>query len=123
MTLPRAGEPTAAAEVSVGADRWLAFARRGHDYCSQISEVDCLIRLDNFRAAFEGYIGIDYSGAARPTSRRNGLRVYLAERTLSPVEVEPPSSPVSTGPGAASPTKALQTVADSPTRAPPSGDS
>jgi hypothetical protein len=56
MTLPRADEPTAAAEVSVGADRWLAFARRGHDYCSQIFEADCLIRLDNFRPSGGGLL-------------------------------------------------------------------
>ena len=43
--------------------------------------------------AFEGYIGIDYSGAATPTSSLKGLRVYLADCASSPVEVEPPSSP------------------------------
>jgi len=43
--------------------------------------------------AFERYIGIDYSGAATPTSSLKGLRVYLADRASSPVEVEPPRSP------------------------------
>lgn len=44
-------------------------------------------------SAFELYVGIDYSGAATPTSSLKGLRVYLADRASSPVEVEPPRSP------------------------------
>jgi len=43
--------------------------------------------------AFERYIGIDYSGAATPTSSLKGLRVYLADRLTAPQEVEPPPSP------------------------------
>jgi hypothetical protein len=43
--------------------------------------------------AFERYIGIDYSGAATPTSSLRGLRVYQADRASAPVEVEPPRSP------------------------------
>jgi hypothetical protein len=43
--------------------------------------------------AFARYIGIDYSGAATPTSSLKGLRVYLAEGDAPPVEVLPPPSP------------------------------
>jgi hypothetical protein len=43
--------------------------------------------------AFEHYIGIDYSGARNPTSSLKGLRVYAADRSTTPQEVEPPSSP------------------------------
>ena len=42
---------------------------------------------------FDRYIGIDYSGAATPTSSLKGLRVYLGDRSSSPAEVEPPPSP------------------------------
>jgi hypothetical protein len=42
---------------------------------------------------FERYIGIDYSGAKTPTSSLPGLRVYIATRESTPVEVEPPPSP------------------------------
>ncbi len=42
---------------------------------------------------FERYIGIDYSGAETPTSSLPGLRLYAADRTLPPKEVQPPSSP------------------------------
>jgi len=42
---------------------------------------------------FDHYIGIDYSGAQTPTSSLKGLRVYLADRTGPPSEVEPPPSP------------------------------
>jgi hypothetical protein len=44
-------------------------------------------------AAFARTIGIDYSGAETPTSSLKGLRVYLAEDGLPPVEVLPPLSP------------------------------
>ena len=43
--------------------------------------------------AFARYIGIDYSGAETPTASLKGLRVYVAERDASPVEVPPPPSP------------------------------
>lgn len=43
--------------------------------------------------AFERYIGIDYSGAETPTSSLKGLRVYLADRSSPPFEVQPPPSP------------------------------
>ena len=43
--------------------------------------------------AFARYIGIDYSGAETPNSSLKGLRVYLADRALSPEEVLPPPSP------------------------------
>ena len=44
-------------------------------------------------AAFDRYIGIDYSGAKTPTSSLKGLRVYIADRSSPPVEVQPPPSP------------------------------
>ena len=44
-------------------------------------------------SAFGRYIGIDYSGAKTPTSSLKGLRVYVADHTSSPVEVQPPPSP------------------------------
>jgi hypothetical protein len=43
--------------------------------------------------AFTRHIGIDYSGAETPTASLKGLRVYLAERGASPLEVPPPPSP------------------------------
>jgi hypothetical protein len=43
--------------------------------------------------AFDLYIGIDHSGAQTPTSSLKGLRVYMADRVPSPVEVQPPPSP------------------------------
>ena len=43
--------------------------------------------------SFARSIGIDYSGAETPTASLKGLRVYLAEGTASPVEVQPPPSP------------------------------
>jgi hypothetical protein len=43
--------------------------------------------------AFGLYIGIDYSGAETPTSSLKGLRVYVADRSLPPSEVQPPPSP------------------------------
>jgi hypothetical protein len=43
--------------------------------------------------AFDRYIGIDYSGAQTPTSSLKGLRVYVADRSSSPIEVQPPPSP------------------------------
>jgi len=43
--------------------------------------------------SFERYIGIDYSGAKTPTSSLKGLRVYMADQALSPIEVQPPPSP------------------------------
>lgn len=42
---------------------------------------------------FTDYIGIDYSGAATPTSSLKGLRVYLAGHDHLPTEVQPPPSP------------------------------
>ena len=43
--------------------------------------------------AFVQFIGIDYSGAQTPTASLKGLRVYMADRSTSPVEVRPPPSP------------------------------
>jgi hypothetical protein len=42
---------------------------------------------------FARYIGIDYSGAQTPTASLKGLRVYMGDGTLLPVEVMPPASP------------------------------
>jgi hypothetical protein len=42
---------------------------------------------------FARYIGIDYSGAETPNASLKGLRVYLAEGDMAPVEVLPPPSP------------------------------
>jgi hypothetical protein len=44
-------------------------------------------------AAFERYVGIDYSGAETPRSSLKGLRVYAADRLTAPREVDPPPSP------------------------------
>jgi hypothetical protein len=43
--------------------------------------------------SFARYIGIDYSGAETPNASLKGLRIYLAERDMAPVEVPPPLSP------------------------------
>jgi hypothetical protein len=43
--------------------------------------------------AFTRYIGIDYSGAETPTASLKGLRVYVADQALPPVEIMPPPSP------------------------------
>jgi len=43
-------------------------------------------------AAFERYIGIDYSGAETCESSLKGLRVYMADRGTEPCEVAPPPS-------------------------------
>jgi hypothetical protein len=42
---------------------------------------------------FDRYVGIDYSGAQTPASSLPGLRVYLADRTSPPFEVQPAPSP------------------------------
>jgi len=42
---------------------------------------------------FKRYIGIDYSGAETPVSSLKGLRVYEADGTDHPTEVQPPPSP------------------------------
>jgi hypothetical protein len=39
---------------------------------------------------FERYIGIDYSGAETPESSCRGLRVYVAEGSGTPIQVQPP---------------------------------
>ena len=44
-------------------------------------------------ADFERYLGIDYSGAQTPASSLKGLRLYMAGRDASPVEVPPPPGP------------------------------
>jgi hypothetical protein len=42
---------------------------------------------------FTRYVGIDYSGAQTPTASLKGLRIYQAEASAPPVEVQPPLSP------------------------------
>lgn len=44
----------------------------------------------NADPAFGRYIGIDYSGAATPTTSLPGLRIYLADGDQAPIEVLPP---------------------------------
>jgi hypothetical protein len=41
---------------------------------------------------FARYVGIDYLGAQTPMSSLKGLRIYLAEKDMPPVEVPPPGS-------------------------------
>jgi hypothetical protein len=43
-------------------------------------------------AQFTRYIGIDYSGAETPDSSCKGLRVYVAEGTGTPEQIQPPPS-------------------------------
>lgn len=42
---------------------------------------------------FDRYFGIDYSGAATPSSSLSGLRLYAATRSHAPIEIHPPPSP------------------------------
>jgi hypothetical protein len=42
---------------------------------------------------FARYIGIDNSGAETADSSRRGLRVFMAEGSGEPIQVQPPSSP------------------------------
>jgi hypothetical protein len=42
---------------------------------------------------FQRYIGIDYSGAVTPDSSCKGLRVYVAEGSGEPIQVQPRPSP------------------------------
>jgi hypothetical protein len=44
-------------------------------------------------AMFLRYIGIDYSGAETPDSSCKGLRVYVADGSGTPEQVQPPPSP------------------------------
>jgi len=44
-------------------------------------------------AQYERYIGIDYSGAETPDSSCKGLRVYVAEVSGTPEQIQPPPSP------------------------------
>jgi hypothetical protein len=44
-------------------------------------------------AHFNRYIGIDYSGAETADSSCKGLRVYAAEGSVEPTQVQPPPSP------------------------------
>jgi hypothetical protein len=42
---------------------------------------------------FNRYIGVDYSGAETADSSCKGIRVYMAEGSATPVQVQPPPSP------------------------------
>ena len=42
---------------------------------------------------FARYIGIDYSGAETADSSCKGIRVYIAESSREPIQVQPPPSP------------------------------
>jgi hypothetical protein len=42
---------------------------------------------------FNRYIGIDYSGAVTPESSCKGIRVFMAEGSGAPAQVQPPPSP------------------------------
>lgn len=50
-------------------------------------------RVETSVSSFTRYIGIDYSGAQTPTSSLPGLRVYMAGRDATPVEVRPSQGP------------------------------
>jgi hypothetical protein len=45
------------------------------------------------KAAFNRYIGIDYSGAETCDSSLKGLRVYMADHSNEPCEIAPPPTP------------------------------
>jgi len=45
------------------------------------------------RTAFSRHIGIDYSGAQATDTSLKGLRIFMADQALPPVEVPPPPSP------------------------------
>ena len=47
-------------------------------------------RGNELKAAFNRYIGIDYSGAENCNSSLKGLRVYMADHSSEPREVAPP---------------------------------
>jgi len=42
--------------------------------------------------SYHQYVGIDYSGAKTPAASLKGLRVFMADRMTTPVEVQPPPS-------------------------------
>src|ERR1700688_4265887 len=45
------------------------------------------------KAAFNRYIGVDYSGAETCDSSLKGLRVYMADYSKEPREIAPPPTP------------------------------
>jgi hypothetical protein len=47
------------------------------------------LRKEAHLPQFNRYIGIDYSGAVTPESSCKGLRVYAAEGTGTPEQVQP----------------------------------
>jgi len=50
-------------------------------------------RVNEVKAAFNRYIGIDYSGAETCESSLKGLQVYMAVHASEPHEVSPPAGP------------------------------
>lgn len=52
---------------------------------------------------FGRYIGIDYSGAETPAVSLKGLRVYAADRSSPPAEIQPRRARASIGRAAGSP--------------------
>lgn len=63
-------------------------------FVARIPTKRCLLLWDpEMSAAFERYIGIDYSGAETCESSLKGLGVYVADRASEPREVTPPASP------------------------------
>ncbi|MBI5093544.1 MAG: hypothetical protein HZB26_14015 [Candidatus Hydrogenedentes bacterium] len=48
--------------------------------------------MNTTTTSFEQYIGIDYTGAATPTLSLKGVRIFMAVRESTPVEVAPPPS-------------------------------
>src|ERR1039458_5645134 len=49
--------------------------------------------VGNRMPQFQRYIGIDYSGAETSDSSCKGLRVYVAEGSGDPEQLQPPTSP------------------------------
>ena len=55
---------------------------------------------ERINLSLDRYIGIDYSGAATPTSSLKGLRAFEAGHESLPEEVAPPPARANTGPDA-----------------------
>ena len=59
-------------------------------YDSRLDKSAVTIAVGDMSAAFERYVGIDYSGAETCESSLKGLRVYMADRATEPHKVAPP---------------------------------
>ena len=57
------------------------------------AEVLYITFVDRQESWFQRYIGVDYSGAETATASLKGLRVYMADRDSTAMEVQPPASP------------------------------